>query len=462
MTSEESKILRLRIRWLALPLLLAGCAVGPNYHTPPLAAGDGYPVPAAPADDPGAQRFMAGQDAPTAWWTLFGSAQLNALVEQALAHSPTLASVQATLRAAREDLAAARGGFMPALSVGDNQTWERYSSTPGQPGAFYAVATAQANVSYTFDLFGGQRRAVEAIKAQVDYAQYEATGAALTLSANVATMAIQRASLRDQIAATQAMIEAETGQVALIQARVEAGGAAQGDLLTARSQLESLQASLAALAEAHDRADHRLAILIGQSPAQPLKAELRLDQLTPPRELPASLPSRLVQARPDVRAQAAVLHQASAQIGVAEANMLPQITLNGSYAANLWSLSAGVSQPLFMGGALNARRRGAIDTYEAARNAYRATVLSAFQNVADVLSALDHDGQALRAATAARQDAEGGLDLVRERYAEGAVASLTVLIQQQQYQQARLAQIQAVASRDADTVALYQALGGGY
>ena len=456
---------RTKAATLILASLLAGCAVGPNYRTPPLAANDGYAVPsmaAAAGDDAETQQFVLGQATPHAWWTALGSPILDDLVRQALAQSPSLRAQQATLRAAKDALRAAQGGLLPTVSVGANRTWERYSSIPGAAGSVYSVTTAQVNVGYTLDLFGGQRRAVEGVRAQLDYARYEEIAAANTLSAEVVTTAIQRAALRDQIAATKEMIAADNQKLSLIQDQVVAGSVGRSDLLAVKSHEESLQTTLAWLEQDLDTARHLLAILIGRSPGEAADTDLRLADLTLPRDLPVSLPASLVAQRPDVRARSALLHQASAQIGVADANMLPQLNLSGDYASNLWSVTAAAWQPVFMGGALRAQRKQALDAFESARDDYRATVLTAFQNVADVLTALQHDQVAAQSARAALNDAQGQLDLAKMRYAAGTVSVTNLLAQTQQYQQASIASIQAYTSRYADTVALFQALGGGW
>ena len=450
------------VRALVLTLTLAGCAVGPTYRTPPVAAGEGYVSAEALAQGAGDQRFDPGAVPGQAWWKAFGSPALDALVAQALAHSPTLASAQATLRAARQGVVAARGGLSPTVQVGDSRTWERYSSIPGQPGAIYAVTTAQVSVVYSFDLFGGQRRAIESAKAQAEAARFEAVGAADSLSANVVASTLKIAALDAQAAATRAIMDAQARQLALVQDQLAAGSASLGDRVAAEAQLEAARGALAGLDQSLDAARHQLAILIGQSPAQPLPPLPALADLALPRDLPVSLPSTLVAQRPDIRAQAARLHQACAQVGVADAAVLPQISLSGGYATNLWSLTAGVSQTLFQGGALNAERKAAVDRYQAAQADYRSVVLLAFQNVADVLSALGHDAAAEQAALRALDDADSGLTLAQDRNTVGAVGLAPLLAAQTQAQQARVTWLQARAARAADTVALFQALGGGW
>jgi NodT family efflux transporter outer membrane factor (OMF) lipoprotein len=235
-----------------------------------------------------------------------------------------------------------------------------------------------------------------------------------------------------------------------------------------RATLPTLRQQLAA-------AEHQLAVLTGSFPHDAGLAEFDLSDLTLPRDLPVSLPSALVAQRPDIRAQEMMMHEACAAIGVATANMLPQLTLTGAYggeslrfasllspASNAWNIAAGITQPLFDGGRLRAKRRAAIDNYDQASAQYRLIVLQAFQNVADALTALDNDAQALTAEHDALDAAEAGLDLIQKQYRDGAVNYVSLLTAEQAYQQARLAYIRAVAARYSDTVALFEALGGGW
>jgi len=467
-------------------LAVSACAVGPNYRAPPPPANHGYLPGALPAQTAAvgvaggqAQHFDVGRDLPGDWWRLFGSSRLDALIEQAMMNYPDIAAQQAALRAAREDVRAQRGVFLPQLQGRFDATREKISGAaiaPGLPQFITNVYQANVNVSYAFDLFGGQRRALEGLQAQALSQNFELEASYLTLTANVAATAIQLASVRDQIAATHSIIALEQQQLSVVTRRFQLGSQTRADVLQQQANLDAERATLPALRQQQAAAEHALAVLTGRLPHDAAPPQLSLADLTLPQQLPLSLPSSLVAQRPDIRAQAALVHQASAAIGVATANMLPQLTLTGSSfgaealrladllepGSNVWTLTGGLTQPLFQGGALRAKRRAAIDAFEQAAAQYRLTVLRAFQGVADTLTALDNDADALKAQADALDSAQASLDLIRKQYQIGAIDSVTLLSAQQAYQQARLAYVRALASRYTDTVTLFQALGGGW
>jgi len=474
---------------LAVGALLASCAVGPNFKPPPApAAADALVPPAQTANPttatalPGgeAQHFESGMDIPGQWWTLFQSAELNALIEQALAHSPTLQSAQAALRQASETAAAERGSYYPSIT-GEVQSQRQKASgaafgIPGLPSSyFYNLQTASVNVSYTLDAFGGVRRQVEALNAQTEYERFSLEASYLTLTSNIVTAAINEASLRAQIAATEQISNSQRTQLDIVNRRVKAGGASRADVLQQQSTLENTLATLPPLRSQLAQQRNQLAALVGSLPAQYSGHEFTLDSLTMPQSLPLSLPSKFVEQRPDVREYSALLHEATAQVGVATANMLPQITLTGSYgqdatsfsrlfdpASNVWSLIGGLSQPLFKGGQLKHQRRAAVAAAEQAAANYQATVITAFQNVSDTLYALQADADALAAESAAERSAADSLSLVQAQYKSGGASYVQVLTAQQTYQTAEVALVKARAQRYADTAALFQALGGGW
>jgi len=447
-------------RGLAVILLLAagGCSAGPDYRRPALVQGDGYPVPENTEGQ--GQRFVTGQAPAPHWWRGFGLPALDGLVDGALSHSPTLAAADARLRMARDDLRAEEGALWPALSAGQDQTLQKYSSVPGAPGTFYDVTTRSVSIAYSFDLTGGQRRAIEARAAQAEFAEYERAAARQTLCANVVTTAFEIAALKEQVEASRDMVAGQQELVELVRAQVRAGSAGSEALLAAEARLEARKTALDRLNHELERQHHRLAVLVGRTPAEPVTVDWKLADLTLPRELPVSLPSELVGNRPDIRAKAALLHQASANVGVAEANRLPRITLNGNYAANVWYLTNALRQPIFAGGSLNAQRKSAADAYQAAGADYRGAVLGAFQNVADVLSALDSDNRVYASSVTGLADARAGLALMEDRFRAGTISRIGLLTERQAFQDARIAALQAASNRYADTVALYQALGG--
>lgn len=465
---------------------LAGCAVGPDFRPPAAPRTQAYtaealpPQTAASAGPAGtAQHFNYGADIPARWWTLFHSARLDALVEQALQANPDVGAAQAALRKAHEELLAQRGSYFPAIDGTAGATREKITGAEfGQPqgGSYiYNLFNASANVSYTLDLWGGVRRGVEAAGAQADYQNYQLQATYLTLAANVVTTAIQEAALRAQLEATQQIIDADRQQLATVQRQLALGGVSRLDLLTQQAQLASELASSETLKKQLQQNHDLLAVLIGNLPSDTPAEPMALEDLTLPAELPLSVPSQLVARRPDVRASESLLHEASAQIGVATANMLPQLSITGQFgdfsteasdllksSSNVWSIGASLTQPLFHGGTLLHRRRAALAAYEEAAAQYRSTVLGAFRNVADALHAVNTDAARLDQLNVATAAAAESLDVARARYAAGSIGPLDLLVLQRAYWQARIAQLQAQAERYADTAALFQALGGGW
>ena len=471
----------------AATCLVTACAVGPNYHAPKAPDTTGFVPPQAlppatatsPVPGGEAQRFLAGQDIPGEWWTLFQSPELNALIERALARSPTLESAQAALRQANETTAAERGSFLPSLS--GNYQGERQKSSGAQfglptAGSFlYTLNSASVNVSYTLDAFGGIRRQVESLQAQAESQQFALEASYLSLTANIVTAAVAEASLRAQIAATEDIAKAQRAQLDITQRRVTAGGASRTDVLQQEATLQSTLASLPTLRSQLAQERNQLAAYVGDLPADYQGGQINLDSLTLPADLPVSLPSSFVEQRPDVRQYAALLHEATAQIGVATANMLPQLTITGSYggvassfsdifdaSSVVWSLVGGVTQPIFKGGALMHQRRAAIASAQEAAANYKATVITAFQNVSNTLYALQADADALVAQTAYERASAGSLQLIQAQYKSGGASYLQVLTAEQTYQSAAVALVKARAQRYADTAALFQALGGGW
>src|SRR5713226_506221 len=324
--------------------LLAGCAVGPHFKAPEAPGNAGFapagqiaPVTtAAPLPGGQAQRFVDGMDIPGQWWTLFQSAPLNALIERALKNSPTLQAAQAAQRQANETTAAQRGSYYPSVSgTVESQRQKGTGAAFGIPGFpssyFYNLQTASVNVSYTLDAFGGTRRQVEALKAQAEYQQFALEASYLTLTANIVAASVNEASLRAQISATEDIARSQQMQLDITQRRFAAGATSRADVLQQQATLQATLATLPSLRSQLAQERNQLAAYIGDFPSDYTGGEFNLDSMNLPLELPVSLPSKLVEQRPDVREYSALLHQATAQIGVATANMLPQITLSGSY-----------------------------------------------------------------------------------------------------------------------------------
>ena len=467
--------------------LLTSCAAGPNFRPPEPPHTSGFLPPgqlaaetaSAPAPAGEAQRFVEGLDIPGQWWTLFQSPQLNALIERGLANSPTLEAATAALRQANETLAAGRGSFFPSVSAAAGvQRDKEPGIAVGAPqigSVLYTLNSATVNVSYTVDAFGGVRRQVEALGAQAEYQKFALEAAYLTLSANIVTGAIAESSLRAQIRATQEIAASQQKQLDITQRRLNAGGASKVDVLQQQAFLQTTLASLPPLRTQLAQQRNLLAAYVGELPADYTGPDFTLESLSIPTELPVSLPSKFVEQRPAVQEYSALLHEATAEIGVATANMLPQITLSGSYggeaesfanvfspASVIWSVAASLTQPLFKGGQLTHQRRAAIAAAQQAAANYRATVITAFENVADTLYALQGDADALAAETLAESTAAASLQLVQVQYTSGAANYLQVLTAEQTYQNAAVALVKARAQRYADTAALFQALGGGW
>ena len=465
-------------------IAMAGCAVGPDFHTPATPAAGSYtasPLPqqtaAAPTDGGAAQHLDFTRELSAQWWKMFRSPALDALIEHGLEKNPSLSAAEAAVNEARENLRAAGGTLLyPAVDANLSAARDKISGLPYKTGSStFNMLNPSVNVSYTLDAFGASRRQLEALGAQVDFQQFQYEGAYLTLTSNLVTTAIQEASLRAQIAATNEILAAEQKELTLVERQYELGAVAQASVLSQQSELARTRASLPVLMKQLAFTRHALTALAGDLPGEGELPTFTLEALHLPETLPVSLPSALVRQRPDIRASEALFHQASAMVGVATANMYPQITLSGSYGFessslgdlftnqnSIWSLGGGVLQPLFHGGALEAKRRGSIEAYNQAASQYRLTVIQAFQNVADALRALDNDAQTLQAQAQAESAAQATLDLTQRQFKIGAVNYLTLLVAQRDYQQTLIGLITARAQRFADTATLFQALGGGW
>jgi NodT family efflux transporter outer membrane factor (OMF) lipoprotein len=465
--------------------LVAGCAVGPDFEPPPVPGVARYTV--APLADATAsaeinggeaQHFAAGRDIPGEWWALFRSRHLTRLIEQAIADNANLEAAQATLRQANENASAQAGTLLPQFDLNGSGTRQQFSPAQfGQPGGpvRFNLFNSTVNVSYALDVWGGKRRALEASEAQADYQRFQVEATFLTLTANVVTTAIQEASLRGQIKATQDIIKGQTEQLEVLRGQFNLGGASRSDVLAQEADLAATQATLPPLEKQLEQQRSLLATLTGRFPSEADREAFTLAVLTLPQKLPLSLPSKLVQQRPDIRAAEEQLHQASANIGVATANLLPQLNITGDYgsaalkvaslftpATAVWSIGGSAAQPLFHGGTLIHQRKAAIAAYEAARAQYRDTVLNAFRNVSDALRAIQSDAVTLRAQERAMRTATDSLNLAREQFRAGAITYLTLLNAQRTQQQALIGLVQAQAARYADAAALFQALGGGW
>ena len=491
--------------WLPATLgvaLVAGCAVGPRYHRPEAPADAGYapaPLPesstAAPVHGGGAQRLINDRDIPFEWWQLFESPALNALVERAFQANPTIAAAQAALVQAQESVRAQRGFYLPTVAAGfqaervkvdGNNT---QSSSPGIQGngenlgqprraavpLYYQFYTAGLSVGFVPDVFGANRRQVESLAAQADAQQFALDATYITLASNVVGAAIQEASLRAQIEATRQIIQADEKSLQILRDQFRLGFAMRIDVAEQEAALAQVETSLPSLQKQLEQTRDLIRALVGNLPNQDVSQIFELDALQLPPELPLSLPARIIEQRPDVRAAEAQLHAANAQVGVAVAAMLPQFSITGTLGGNaaqipllfrgggpFWTLVGGVTQPVFEGGTLLHAKRAASAALKQAAAQYQSTVITAYQNVADTLHASLSDADALAGAVETENAARETYDLTRRQLEAGYVSDLSLLNAETAYSQALLTRVQAQATRYGDTVALFQALGGGW
>ena len=490
MTHHRSSLSRALL--LASVAIIAGCTSGPDYKQPDKPKEQGYTpenlVPqtaAAPGAEGGAaQTFTEGRDIPGDWWTLFRSQELSALVGEALRANPDLDAAQAALRQANETLYAQQAGLFPSLTANGSGTQAKSNGAAfggsglgsSQPVSFvYGVTSASLNVAYSPDIFGGVLRQVESQVAQVEVQRFALEATYLTLSSNVVVAAVNLASLRGQIAATEQVIRLQTDAINLVQTQFNLGGASQADVLSQQANLRATQALLPPLQKQLAIQRNQLMTLLGRPPTDDAGQGLQLASLHLPEELPLSLPSQLVEQRPDVRSAEAQLRVASANIGVAVAAQLPQFNITGALGytsgglasllvpgSQIWSIGLSIAQTLFDAGKLDHTKKAAVAAYDQAAARYRSTVLSAFQDVANALRSVQADAEGLRAAVAAEQTAAASLNLVQQQYQLGAVNYLLLLNAQQTYQNAAINRVKAQAIRYSDTAALFQALGGGW
>jgi NodT family efflux transporter outer membrane factor (OMF) lipoprotein len=469
-------------------LLGSACAVGPDFERPAAPEVGGYtsaPLAqqTASADVKGgeAQHFVQALDIPGQWWILFHSAALNSLIEEALKNNPTLPAAEAALRQAWENVYAAEGAFFPtavvSYSPSSNKTATGVTFTGASSGSpYFTLHTAQVVVTYAPDVFGGTRREVESLAATAEFQRFQLEAAYLTLTSNVVAAAVQEASVRSQIAATEEIIKIQTGSLGILRKQFELGQVAGADVAAVEATLAQAQATLPPLQQKLAVQRDLLTALIGRLPSQEPAEKFDLASLQLPQELPVSLPSKLVEQRPDIQSAEAQLHSASASIGVAAAARLPQFTLTGNAGTTanqinqlfitpgtaFWTVAGNVAQTVFDAGTLLHKKRAADAAFDQAAAMYRSTVIAAFQNVADSLHALQSDADTLKAAHAAERSAFKSLEIARRQLELGAIGYLGLLTAENTYNTALIALVQAQAARYADTAALFQALGGGW
>ena len=492
---------------VALAVLVSGCAAGPDFKRPDAPKAGSYtpePMPgktaSAPVQAGDAQRFDAVKDIPFDWWTLFQSPRINSLIERAFKANPGIKSAQAALRQAQESVIAQKGFFYPTVGAnfspsrtklsgntggnspgaqGNGHVIQTYSN-PGGPAPFngpvyYNFYTAQLSVGFVPDVFGINGRQVESLEAQANVQKFQLEATYITLASNVVAAALQEASLRAQIDAAKKIVDINGGMLDILRDQFRLGYVTGIDVANQESVFFQAKQSLAPLEKQLEQTRDMIRALAGNLPSEDVQETFELSSLRLPEELPLSLPSKIVEQRPDIRAAEEQLHYASAQVGVAIANRLPQFSITGAWGGNadtpswmfgpgggFFSLIGNVSQTIFDGGTLKAREKASDQALIQAKEQYRSTVITAFQNIADTLHAIQSDADALKAAAASGQAAKTALDITRKQYESGYVNYQTLLLADLAYQQSVVNLVQAQTNRFGDTAALYQALGGGW
>ncbi len=471
----------LKVGLLLAFMVLTSCMVGPDFIKPKAPAVERYTQNALPNEtmiaDGLMQHFELGAKVNADWWRLFNSTQLNILVSKALANNLTLQSAQANLRQSQANLQAGYGVFFPQVDAGFTSVRQQFSPARfgnNSASTIFNLYTFSTTVSYTLDVFGGERRNVESLEAQKDLQRYTEQGTYLTLTGNIINAVIAKAAYQAEVETTEQWLALLQKQIKLTETQVSAGTVSYQAVVSLRSQLALVAATLPALKQKLNQTEHLQANLVGLTPADWQSPTIKLADLTLPLNLPVSLPSELVHQRPDILAAEAQLHSDSAKIGVATAGLFPNISLSGSFGynnqslldlfmskGNIWSMAANFAQPLFHGGTLWFGRKAAIATYQKSLAIYQQTVVSAFSQVADALSALQHDAEIIAAQRQSLEAADDALRLITANYQAGLVNSQQVLISESLRLQVKLAYLSALAQRYQDTVAFFVALGGG-
>lgn len=466
--------------------VLSGCSpLGPDFVRPLFSTSETY-VPQQPSEVEAAnirggnvQTLVRGMDIPGQWWTLFKSEELDTLIKTAFAEHPTIGAATAALRSANEQLAAQRASLLPTLQLGldgnQNQTPANIAPVPVTGQSAYGLLAGRLQVTYLLDVWGAKSRRVESAQALASVQCFQVQAAYLTLASSIAVAAIEEAALREELRAKAAIVNAQRQTLDVVTRQTQAGLITGQEVAAQRAALAQVESTLPAIRKALSLQRNQLAVLSGALPNAPPSQEFQLADFQLPRELPLTLPSRLLEHRPDVRAAIEQLRSSSALIGVARANQFPQFMLSASAAPQTLALDGllspvslganfglGILQTLFDGGALAAKRRQAVADFEKAQADYRLTVLNAFREVADALRSLEYDAQALAAAVNAERAAEESLAVARRRLELGDVTYTAVLTAELLYQQTLMARVRAQANRLLATASLLQALGGGW
>lgn len=458
--------------------ILAACAAGPDFKQPEAEKSNHYTQSELDLNQlSSGQKVSSGIELTRRWWEMFGSNELTQLVELGLANSPTVASAEARLREVEENLNSQVGSVLyPSVDGKANSSRQKISGAGfgGRPN-IYNVHNASVSASYVVDLFGASRRYLEGLESQVDFENYQLQAARISLAANIVTAAVREGSLRSQVHATGQIIADSEMQLEMVEKQFELGAVSRSAVLNQITALAQARSALPELLKLLEQNRHLLNVLVGRLPANTELPEFTMQSFQLPLELPLSLPSELARQRPDILASEAVLHQASANVGVATGNLYPRITLTGSFGtenstlsglfttgSTVWGAGAGLVQPLFHGGELRAKKRSAEAAFEKSQADYKQTVLQAFRDVADTLMALEMDGRTLHLRQQAAKAAGDSYELVNRQFETGSASYLELLNASQQFQQTTIALAQAEATRFADSAALIHALGGGW
>lgn len=470
---------------LGILLVLGGCAVGPNFIRPKPPTAKSYTFEKEPTltvkAGGVAQKFERGGKLASDWWRLFGSKKLATVVQLAILENPTLKAAQDSLRQSKETLRAGYGIFYPKISadfIPEQQLFSPLTFGPvleSIPSESFSLYTLQASVGYVLDVWGGERRTIEGLRAQTNAQMYNTLGTYLTLTGNVVNAIVAEAAYSAQIETTRKNIRIFEEQARITALQVKAGTVPYANLVAVQTQVEAARATLPPLNQQLAHTRHLIATLMDQAPGNSAPPRVTLAELTLPKDIPVSLPSQIVRQRPDVLMAEEELHYASAQIGVATAALLPNFTLNADVGwnnttlpalfvpnSNFWLYGAEIATPVFQGPTLWYQRKAAIQAYQQALENYRQTVLTALAQVADALDAVKHDALTLKAQSEELDAASETLHLIQVSYTAGTANYLQVLMADNQYQQAYLGFVSAEGQRLQDTAALFVALGGGW
>jgi NodT family efflux transporter outer membrane factor (OMF) lipoprotein len=465
---------------IVLVLFLSACTLGPQFSTPKAPEVSSY-TSLKSSSVPGDQKFVNDQDIPEKWWMSFKCSKLDEMIEIALKNNHSLAAAKETLHQVREEWNAQRAQnrfpkVWGSAQIADQRISNVNIDTKAVNALRFTTEDLLLNFSYDLDIYGQNKKELEALLAKMDYQKFQLEGVTLNLIVGIIGSVGKEMALREKIKITQDILVTQEQQLSMFEKQMSLGGASRLNVLSQKTLLEQTKAILPPLQKQLAYTRHQLAVYLGKFPnEEKTLPEFRFEEITLPLELPMSLPSRLTQQRPDIRAAEELLHMASANIGVAHADLFPHLTLSGGYGTQanyvrdlfkpehmIGNLAAGLTQPLFDGGHLKAKYRASWNAYNQALAEYQDTVLSAFQNVADVLRAIETDTDLIKAQMNAFSSAQETFSVAQKQYESGAASYLDVLNAQQQFQEVRMGVVDAYSTRFSDTTGLFKALGGGW